>query len=120
MEQESIYNIIPRNPELSPSKPIYKSKYPYDIPPTGSTFAIHTSSKPGVTELISKISNLSGDFSVGLEGHSPRGMAQTFGHVRGNRKSLPNSFQKKHTGTMGNNQLPPSKYCKILSSQFLI
>ena len=53
MKEESIYNIIPRNPELSPDKPIYKSKYPYDIPPTGSTFAIHTSSKPGVTPILS-------------------------------------------------------------------
>ena len=48
MEEESIYNIIPRNPEISPKKPLYKSKYPYSIPPTGSTFANHTTSRPGV------------------------------------------------------------------------
>ena len=101
MLEESIYNIIPVNPEVSPRRGFYRSKYPHDIPPTGSTFTIHTTSKPGV-------SNLSGEFAFGLEGHSPKGRAQSLGYVKGDRKSLPNSFQKKATGTMGSNELPPS------------
>ena len=54
MEEESIYNIIPQNPEISPKKPLYKSKYPYNIPPTGSTFAHHTTSRPGVISSLSR------------------------------------------------------------------
>ena len=46
--EESIYNIIPKEFRDSPKQPLYKSKYPYDIPPTGSTFCHITTSKPGV------------------------------------------------------------------------
>lgn len=66
MKQESIYNIIPKNPEESPKKPLYKSKYPHNIPPTGSTFAHHTTSRPGVYLFFIQISNLSGQFTKGL------------------------------------------------------
>ena len=54
MEEESIYNIIPRNPEISPKKPLYKSKYPHNIPPTASTFVHHTTSRPGVNPFLSR------------------------------------------------------------------
>ena len=43
---ESIYNIIPKEENPPPKGPIYKSKYPPSIPPTGSTFGHHTTSKP--------------------------------------------------------------------------
>ena len=46
--EESIYNIIPRESKPEPKLPLYRSKFPYDIPPTGSTFCHHTTSKPGV------------------------------------------------------------------------
>jgi hypothetical protein len=48
MLEESIYSIIPKNPEESPKKPLYRSKYPYSIPPTGSTLGHQTTTKPGV------------------------------------------------------------------------
>ena len=46
--EESIYNIIQKEETVSPHKPIYKSRFPYNIPPTASTFGHHTTSKPGV------------------------------------------------------------------------
>ena len=46
--EESIYNIIPKEDPILLKKPIYKSKYPHNIPPTASTFCHHTTSKPGV------------------------------------------------------------------------
>ena len=47
--EESIYNIIPKNEEISYKKPIYRSKYPHNIPPTASTFGHQTTSRPGVS-----------------------------------------------------------------------
>ena len=45
---ESIYNIVPKEFVPPPKQPIYRSKYPPTIPPTGSTFGNHTTSKPHV------------------------------------------------------------------------
>lgn len=47
--EESIYNIIPKEYHPEPKPPLYRSKYPPQIPPTGSTFCHKTTSKPGVT-----------------------------------------------------------------------
>jgi hypothetical protein len=54
--EESIFNLIPKE-YIAPEKaPIYKSKYPKDTRPTGSTFTNHTTSRPGVA-------NLNGDYT---------------------------------------------------------
>ena len=48
MEEESIYNLIPKE-YVPPAKDgRYKSKYPSYLAPTGSTFINHTTSRPGV------------------------------------------------------------------------
>ena len=49
--EESIYNIIPKEFQPPPKEPLYRSKYPPNIPPTGSTFGHHTTSKPQVVTL---------------------------------------------------------------------
>lgn len=49
--EESIYNIVPREFVPPPKQPIYRSKYPPNIPPTGSIFGNHTTSKPHVSVL---------------------------------------------------------------------
>lgn len=49
---ESIYSIIPKEENPPPKGPIYKSKYPPSIPPTGSTFGHHTTSKPIVIAIL--------------------------------------------------------------------
>lgn len=46
--EESIYNLIPKEYNPEPKPPLYRSKYPPNIPPTGSTFCHSTTSKPGV------------------------------------------------------------------------
>ena len=43
--EESIYNIVPKEFVPPPKEPIYRSKYPPNIPPTGSTFCNNTTSK---------------------------------------------------------------------------
>ena len=48
MQQESIYNLIPKEYVQPAKDPRYKSKYPPNLPPTGSTFCHNTTSKPGV------------------------------------------------------------------------
>ena len=54
--EESIYNLIPKEYIPPQKEKIYKSKYPKNLPPTGSTFTNHTTSRPNVA-------NLNGDFT---------------------------------------------------------
>lgn len=44
--EESIYNIIPKEYAPQAKGPLYKSKYPPNIIPTGTTFCHKTTSKP--------------------------------------------------------------------------
>ena len=46
--EESIYNIIPKEYTPPAKEPLYRSKFPPNIKPTGSTFCHHTTSKPVV------------------------------------------------------------------------
>jgi len=48
MEEESIYNLIPKEYVQPPRQPLYKSKYSPHIPPTGTTIALKTTSVPGM------------------------------------------------------------------------
>jgi len=71
VEEESIYNII--KPEYEPieKRKHYTSKYAYNIPPTGSTFGNHTTSRP-------KVSNLNGSLDPLLGPHSHQGNKSKF------------------------------------------
>ncbi|KAL4508355.1 hypothetical protein ABPG72_003659 [Tetrahymena utriculariae] len=106
MEEESIYNLIPKEYVPPPKERRYKSQYPNDLPPTGSTFINHTTSRPGVA-------NLAGDFELSKGPHSHKDFCSTFGRVKGTLKPSTSDFRKKNTGTMGSNKLPiikPFKY----------
>ncbi len=48
MEEESIYNLIPKEYVPPPKEKRYKSSFPPKLPPTGSTLINHTTSRPGV------------------------------------------------------------------------
>ena len=48
MQEESIYNLVPKEYVPPPKEAKYKSKFPANLPPTGSTFCHKTTSKPGV------------------------------------------------------------------------
>ena len=49
MEEETIYNLIPKEYVPPEKEAQYKSKYPPNLPPTGSTFAAQTTSIPRVS-----------------------------------------------------------------------
>ena len=53
--EESIFNLIPKERYEPPKPKRYKSSHPPTVPPTASTFALKTTSKPGVA-------NVSGDY----------------------------------------------------------
>ena len=93
MKEESIYNLIPKEFVPAPKPPMYKSKYPGELPPTYSTFCLKTTAKPGV-------SNISGSYEEIKEPHSNVAMGATFGAPNGTAKAQTNQFLKKNTGTI--------------------
>jgi len=50
-QEESIYNIVKEEPQKPERPPRYVSKYAGTTAPTGSTFTIHHTSRPGVSNL---------------------------------------------------------------------
>lgn len=92
-QEESIYNLIPREVVPAAKQPRYKSKYPAELPPTYSTFCLKTTSMPGVA-------NVPGSFELPCGAHKPEGMNATFGLPKGAAKADAARFTKKGTGTM--------------------
>ena len=89
--EESIFNLIPKE-RYEPAKPKrYKSQHPHNVPPTCSTFALKTTSKPGVA-------NVSGDYQPEGGSHSQRGVSLTIGRPKGSVKPETTGFRKKGTG----------------------
>lgn len=106
MEEESIYNLIPKEYVPPPKEKRYRSQYPSDLPPTGSTLINHTTSRPGVA-------NLAGDFELTKGPHSHKDFTSTFGRLKGTIKPSTSEYRKKNSGPMGSNKLPiilPYKY----------
>ena len=92
MKEESIYNLIPKEFVEPPKPPMYKSKYPGELPPTYSTFCLKTTAKPG-------ISNISGNYEEIKEPHSNIALGATFGKVTAKGAAETNAFLKRGTGT---------------------
>ncbi|CAD8138117.1 unnamed protein product [Paramecium octaurelia] len=99
MQQESIYNLIPKEYVPPPKEPMYRSAYPSNLVPTGSTFNNHTTSRP-------KINNINGEFELVKGPHSHKGQSNSLGRPKGSYKPDTTMFRLKNTGTMGSNQLP--------------
>lgn len=97
--EESIYNLIPKEKYEPPKQKMYKSKHPSNVPPTGTTFGLTTTSKPG-------IGNLNGDYQPQGSNHTNKAGGATFGQPKGALKPDTTTFRKKGTGTM---VLPESK-----------
>jgi len=72
---------------------MYKSQHPAKVPPTGTTFGLKTTSKPGV-------GNLNGDYEPQGSSHTHKAPGATFGQPKGALKPDTTSFRKKGTGTM--------------------
>lgn len=100
--EESIYNLIPKERYIPPKEPKHKSMHPHNVPPTGTTFCIRTTSKPGV-------GNLHGDYNPQGGQHSQFAPGATFGKPKGTIRSDPTNPMKKGTGTF---VLPTSKPIK--------
>lgn len=89
--EESIYNLIPPE-EYKPTKPkLYKSKHAPNVAPTGSTFCLKTTSKPGV-------SNLHGDIQPEGSNHYNKAETGHWGKKKGEAKPDSKNFTKKGMG----------------------
>eukprot|EP01083_Nonionella_stella_P035697 97359_1 len=87
---ESIYNLIPRPPDKVVSAATYRSRFPGNLPPSGSTFGATTASQTIVT-------NLSGSIEGPTVTHPYRKLSATFGQIK-TPKQHPGMFLKKGTG----------------------
>lgn len=70
--EESIYNLIMKERYEPPKGKMYKSRHPHNVPPTGTTFGLNTTSKPGV-------GNLNGDYQPAGSNHRNKAAGATFG-----------------------------------------
>lgn len=90
---ESIYNLIPKERYEPPKDKRHRSRHPNNVPPTGTTFGLKTTSKPGV-------GNLNGDYEPQGSSHTHKAPGATFGQPLGSLKPDSGTFRKKGTGTM--------------------
>ena len=87
-QQESIYNLIPREKILPEKDKRYRSYYPPWIAPTASTFILNNTSYPNVA-------NMNGEIVFPRGAHPIRGNWTTFGKPLGGYKQDPQNFYKK-------------------------
>jgi hypothetical protein len=87
-QEESIYNLVPRE-KIEPYKEAkYQSKYPPWLAPTASTFCLKTSSFPNVA-------NLNGEITFPRGAHPLKGGWATLGKPTGSYRKDPVNFVKK-------------------------
>lgn len=86
--EESIYNLIPPEEYKAPKQKLYKSKHNPKAVPTGSTFCLGTTSKPGVA-------NLNGEIAPSGSNHLNTAGAGHWGKKLGEAKPQPTTFMKK-------------------------
>jgi hypothetical protein len=87
-QEESIYNLVPKE-KIEPMKePIYRSRYPHYIAPTASTFCLKTTSFPNVA-------NMNGEICLPRGAHPMKGSWTTLGKPNGFNKIEPSNFIKK-------------------------
>ena len=87
-QEESIYNLVEKEKIKPVKEKQYKSKYPYNLHPTASTFCLKNTSYP-------IISNLNGDFQLPRGAHTNKGAYSTFGKPLGTYRKDPVEFTKK-------------------------
>ena len=107
LQQESIYNLIPKM-KITPGKGAsYHSRYPPDMAPTASTFILKNSSFPGVA-------NMSGEYKFPRGAHPILRKSGTFGLPLGAYSPDPHNFHKK-----GENHkiYPPTEKLHTLSTK---
>lgn len=98
--EESIFNLIPKEAYVPPKQARHKSKHNPGTEPTASTFALRTTSKPNVANMIGDVREQGGS-------HTQKAASATLGLPKGTCKPNAQQFRLKGTGTF---QLPESKY----------
>jgi hypothetical protein len=88
-EQESIYDLIPPPEPVAEKRRRYKSKYPSDTPPTGSTFGRSSATAVMTT-------NLAGDYEFDPTNHQWKRGGSNFGNNT-EHYSDPTNYKKKQT-----------------------
>lgn len=83
--EESIFNLITQPTTASSRPSLYRSKYPHDTPPTGSTFGKSTAATNLTT-------NLAGDYELKPGTHRHKQAGGTFG-PKNLHYSDPTAFQ---------------------------
>jgi hypothetical protein len=87
-QEETIYNLIPKEKIRPEKEPIYRSRYPSSIAPTASTFILKNTSYPNVA-------NMNGEINFPRGAHPIKGSWKTFGLPDGCNKIAPANFIKK-------------------------
>ena len=88
LQEESIYNLVPKMKIIPGKGASYRSRYPPDIAPTASTFILQNSSFPGVA-------NMSGEYKFPRGAHPILRNSATFGLPLGGYSPDPLNFHKK-------------------------
>lgn len=102
LQQESIYNLVPKEKIIPGKDPLYHSQYPFWIAPTASTFNLNNTSYPNTA-------NFDGNFSFPRGAHPIWQEHATFGLPEGGYKADPLNYHKKgDTGKI----LPPLEKIK--------
>ena len=88
LQEESIYNLVPKMKIVPGRGASYRSRYPPNIAPTASTFILQNSSFPGVA-------NMSGEYKFPRGAHPILRNSATFGLPLGGYAADPLNFHKK-------------------------
>ena len=88
LQQESIYNLVPKAKIIPEKGASYHSRYPPTIAPTASTFILGNSSFPG-------IANCNGGYKFPRGAHPIIRESATFGLPLGGYSPNPKNFHKK-------------------------
>lgn len=87
-QEESIYNLVPKEKILPEKEKRYRSFYPPWMAPTASTFILNNTSYPNVA-------NMNGEIQLPRGAHPIRGGWRTFGLPEGGYKQDPDKFYRK-------------------------
>lgn len=87
-QEESIYNLVPKEKILPEKDKRYRSFYPPWLHPTATTFNLNNTSYP-------KVANMNGEVLLPRGAHSTFGNWRTFGLPEGSYKQDPQNFYKK-------------------------
>ena len=108
MSQESIYNLIAAKTIIPAKPPRYRSKYPYDLPPTGSTFGATVNTQIGVA-------NMEGDMRWKPCRDFKRSTGSFGSPKDANSKNKPDMFLKQKKSTLPERMYNTRSNCQLFT-----